>query len=99
LYRYRLRERDHSGFLINTRLLLVKLANDIVVFNLFPFHELLATFCSPELMKIEEKVVRYHQYKNFMAKRDSKYDFLELGVLEKFPYPTSLFAGEKGPME
>lgn len=34
-----------------------------------------------------EGLIRYRQYKNFIQKKDKKFDFLDLGVLEKFPYP------------
>lgn len=62
------------------------LANDVLASNLYPVHEAIMVFF-PELTKWEEKFVRFQQYKYFMEKRTIKYDFLELGVLEKFPYP------------
>ena len=47
--------------------------------------------------KVDEKHVRYQQYRHFMDRRDNKYDFLELGVLEKFPYPVTILAAETMP--
>ena len=47
--------------------------------------------------KVDEKHVRYQQYRHFMNIRDNKYDFLELGVLEKFPYPVTILAAETMP--
>jgi hypothetical protein len=32
-------------------------------------------------------MIRYNQYEHYIKNKDSKYDFLDLGVLEKFPYP------------
>lgn len=39
-----------------------------------------------------EKTFRYLQYKNYMEKRDNRFDFLELGVMDKFPYPAEWFS-------
>lgn len=33
-----------------------------------------------------ENILRHRQYKYFMKHRDNKFDFLELGVLEVYPY-------------
>ena len=62
------------------------MANDVLVSNLYPAHEVI-TLAMGQLNKWEEKFVRKQQYNHLMAHRSPKYDFLELGVLEKFPYP------------
>ena len=71
--------------------------NDLIVANIYPAHEIFKYFMTPEMMMAEEKTVRYQQYKHFMKNKENKYDFLELGVLEKFPYPKLTKEG-KGPM-
>jgi hypothetical protein len=53
--------------------------------QLFPLYELKTLIGSPPLT--EEKIVRVRQFRYFQKKRDNRFDFLELGVLEKFPYP------------
>jgi hypothetical protein len=46
--------------------------------------------------EIDEKHIRFQQFKYYMKRRDDKYDFMELGVLEKFPYPfTNTMSGEE----
>lgn len=36
---------------------------------------------------MEQKFIRFAQFKYYTKNRDDKYDFMELGVLEKYPYP------------
>ena len=52
------------------------------VFPLFEFFKLQGLTSD-----FDEKHIRYQQYKHYMKNRDDKYDFMELGVLEKNPYP------------
>lgn len=44
-------------------------------------------FAGKEMDYFTEAVIRYEQFENFQKNKDKKYDFLELGVLDKFPYP------------
>jgi len=34
-----------------------------------------------------EAIIRYEQYNHYAKNKDRKFDFLDIGVLEKFPYP------------
>lgn len=55
--------------------------------NFFPLLEY-AKYYSEEPDLDMEKLLRFRQYKHYLKHRKNKYDFLELGVLEKYPYPS-----------
>lgn len=38
----------------------------------------------------EQKIIRFKQYKHFMSNKKRKFDFMELGTLENFPYPDNV---------
>ena len=84
-----MREREHSGFWLGLRLMAFGFLNNMIMSNLFPFHEFYYLIGFPHT--VEEKYVRYEQFVYFQKHRDPKYDCLELGVLEKFPYPVKVF--------
>ena len=70
-------------------------ANDVIVGNIFPLHEIIIYFLDNRLLASEDKILRYQQYVYFQKRRNPKFDFLELGVLEKFPYPGSAAGAPK----
>lgn len=53
--------------------------------QVFPLYEFKTLIGASPLT--EEKIVRVRQFRYFQKRRDNRFDFLELGVLEKFPYP------------
>ena len=36
---------------------------------------------------MSESILRTEQYRNYMAKKDRKFDFMDIGVMEKYPFP------------
>ncbi len=34
-----------------------------------------------------QTVLRYEQYQHYMKNKSNKYDFMNLSVMEKYPYP------------
>ena len=39
-----------------------------------------------EMSELTEAYLRYGQYENYMKNKDKKFDFLDIGILDKFPY-------------
>lgn len=74
-----------STLWLNLRLLGHWLFAQLIVGQTFPLFEVFRLQGMSN--EIEEKHIRYQQYRHYIKHRDDKYDFMELGVLEKFPYP------------
>jgi hypothetical protein len=83
-----------STIWLNIRLMMHWLLAQLIAGQIFPLFE----FFRLQGMDgdIDEKHIRFQQFKYYMKRRDDKYDFMELGVLEKFPYPfTNMMSGEE----
>lgn len=79
-----------STLWLNLRLVAHWIFPQLIVGQTFPLFEFLRL--QGMSGDADEKHIRYQQYKYYMKKRDDKYDFMELGVLEKFPYPLTPIA-------
>ena len=40
-----------------------------------------------KLYRNSEELLRINQYRRYMKNRDHKFDFMDLGVMERFPFP------------
>lgn len=85
IYSYRLRESTQSPLVLAFRRFLVWALAENIMGELFPAYELFKFYGIQG--ETEEKHIRHKQYQYYKKHRDDKYDFMELGVLEKFPYP------------
>jgi hypothetical protein len=90
IYSYRLKETMQSTLLLQMRLVAHWVFAQQISGQVFPLFEFfrLQGFNAD----MDEKHIRYQQYRHYMQHRDDKYDFMELGVLEKFPYPITATA-------
>jgi hypothetical protein len=67
------------------RRMIIYLYGECFMGKAFPTFELIRLYGEKD--ELTEKHLRFQQYQYYQKHRDDKYDFMEIGVLEKFPYP------------